>query len=541
MKRRHFLQLSGLSTAALFFNRSYAGTAREAPMLHFPSAIASWQQGNWIPLTGSKESWMLRDLNLRLIPTETGMSVQIQSPKTPLEKLRLSWDLTTNLPSTSIFLGDAWERSYGDLSWQNISATHQAPWYLLVNDGTITRAFGVKTGAKCFCSWELSPKKLELFLDTSSGAAGVALGERVLQAAEIVTTEGLPTTPAFQVATRFCEIMCDKPRLPKQPVYGINDWYFAYGNNSKKLILDSTQAMAELAPASDNRPFSVVDDGWSGFDYQTPNDKFGDMSLVATEIKKLAMKPGLWTRPLLANSKSKATELIPLRKGENGDRYYDPTLPETLQRIDTTIRLYKDWGFDLVKHDYTTYDFFGRWGFEMKDGMTAPGWHFHDRSQTNAEILLHLYNTIRQAAGEMVLIGCNTVSHLSAGIFELNRIGDDTSGKEWARTLKMGVNTMGFRLPQHKTFYAVDGDCVGLTTQIPWEKNKQWLQLLAESGAPLFISAQPEATGPEQKTYIKTCFAMAAQDQPTGEPLDWTTNSQPAKWLLNGREVDFSW
>jgi alpha-galactosidase len=141
----------------------------------------------------------------------------------------------------------------------------------------------------------------------------------------------------------------------------------------------------------------------------------------------------------------------------------------------------------------------------------------------------------------MYLIGCNTMSHLSAGIFELNRIGDDTSGKEWARTVKMGVNTLGFRLPQHNNFYAADGDCVGLTTNIPWNENKQWLQLLAESGAPLFISAQPEALGPEQKAAVKKSFAMAAKPQPRGEPLDWLTNPRPADWKLNGRTVRFDW
>ncbi len=539
MKRRHFLKLSGLSTAALFFNHSAEAIGVTVETLQFPTAIFSWREGNWIPLTSSKDQWTLKDLTVSLKHTKGEITIRLQSPHTPLEKLRLSWDIPKS-PS-SIWLGDAWERSYGDLSWQNGQTTYPAPWYLLLNDGSNTHAFGVKTGAKCFCSWHAGTKNLNLYLDTMSGGASVQLGARTLQAAEIVTTKSKPGESPFKTATRFCGIMCDNPRLPQQPVYGINDWYFAYGNNSKQLILDSTQAMAALAPASGNRPFSVVDDGWEGVDFQTPNDKFGDMSLVATEIKKLGMKPGLWTRPLLANNKSNPTQLTPLRKGESGDRYYDPTLPETLQRIDDTIRLYKAWGFDLVKHDYTTYDFFGRWGFAMNEGMTAPGWHFHDRSLTNAEILLHLYNTIRQAAGEMYLIGCNTVSHLSAGIFELNRIGDDTSGKEWARTLKMGVNTMGFRLPQHKTFYAVDGDCVGLTTQVPWEKNKQWLQLLAESGAPLFISAQPEATGTEQKAYIKTCFAMAALDQPTGEPLDWTTNPRPSNWRLNDREVDFSW
>lgn len=334
--------------------------------------------------------------------------------------------------------------------------------------------------------------------------------------------------------------MCEKPRLPAKPVYGINDWYFAYGNNSKDLILKSTASMAELAPATDNRPFSVVDDGWETEDFSKPNAKFGDMSVVAAEIKKLGMRPGLWTRPLLANKHDKASTLTPARSGET-ERYLDPTIPENLARISKIISLYNDWGFDLVKHDYSTYDFFGRWGVQMKDEMTVSGWRFNKRSHTNAEILLDLYGTIREAAGDMYLIGCNTVSHLSAGIFELNRIGDDTSGKEWARTVKMGVNTLAFRLPQHNTFYAVDGDCVGLTTQIPWEKNKQWMQLLAESGAPLFISAQPEATGPDQKAYIKKCFQMAAHDQPTGQPLDWMTNYRPAKWQLNNRVVTFDW
>ena len=123
-------------------------------------------------------------------------------------------------------------------------------------------------------------------------------------------------------------------------------------------------------------------------------------------------------------------------------------------------------------------------------------------------------NQFREAAGNMYLIGCNTISHLSAGIFELNRIGDDTSGKEWARTRKMGVNTLGFRMVQHKTFYEADGDCVGLTKAVPWDKNKQWMQLLAQSSAPLFISAQPDAVGNEQKNLLNNVLQMHPKTQP---------------------------
>lgn len=560
MQRRRFLRLTGLSTAALFFNRLNAGTSDRA--LNFPTSVFVWRDGQWMKLAGAREHWTLGSLVVDLRHTAGGigkvggkntaggMAVDLHAPGVALEMVKLSWDL--GFSASAKYLGDHWERSYGDLSWERATANRKAPWYLLVHDGDKTHGFGVKTGAKCFAYWQVgegsahggagvNKGRLELVLDTHSGAMGVELRDRVLHAAEIVTIEG--GADAFETDTRLCRLMCDKPLLPKKPVYGINDWYFAYGNSSKELILETTRSMSELATDTDNRPFSVVDDGWElGADFKRSNSKFGDMSLVAAEIKKTGMRPGLWTRPLLATAADRDTLLIPLRKGEGGkDRYLDPSIPENLQRIGETIRLYREWGFDMIKHDYSTYDSFGRWGFQMKEEMTAPGWYFYDRSKTNAEILLGLYEVIRKEAGPMYLIGCNTVSHLSAGIFELNRIGDDTSGKEWERVVKYGVNTMGFRLPQHNTFYAADGDCVGVTTMLPWAKNKQWMQLLAESGAPLFISAQPEATGAEQKAFIRECFTKAARVQPTGVPLDWMENPRPAKWKLNGRVVNFDW
>lgn len=105
----------------------------------------------------------------------------------------------------------------------------------------------------------------------------------------------------------------------------------------------------------------------------------------------------------------------------------------------------------------------------------------------------------------------------------------------------MGVNTLAFRGIQHGNFYAADGDCVGLTSKIPWEKNKQWMDLVAKSGTPLFISAQPEATGSIQKEMIKNCFKIASQNIPVGEPLDWMKNKIPEKWKLNGVIETFDW
>jgi hypothetical protein len=553
MLRRHFIQLTGSSIASLLFTRTGNGTGILYDILDFPTGVSVLSAGNWTTLIRAGEKWSSGPITVSLRQTGESLKVKVHAPGVELEKIRLTWQRA--FAEDARFLGDDWERSYGNLEWRDGSAQHKAPWYLLIHDGRGTRGLGVKTGAACICYWQIAPRQLELYLDTHSGGMGVRLGDRTLDAAEIITTRSLPGETPFQTDHRFCKMMCDKPVLPPKPVYGINDWYFAYGNNSKTSILQTTDVMSRLAADAANRPYSVIDDGWSlklpkkgsdncwGDDYSTPNQKFGDMSVVAGHIKKLGMLPGLWTRTLLANQHDDPRLMTPLREGQQNlkERYLDPTIPENLARIGKIIGLYKDWGFELVKHDYSTYDFFGRWGFEMQEGLTAPGWHFNDRSKTNAEILLELYRTIRRAAGKMVLIGCNTMSHLSAGIFELNRTGDDTSGKEWARTLKMGVNTLGFRLPQQGAFYAVDGDCVGLTTQVPWKDNRQWLQLLAESSAPLFISAQPEALGQEQKTLIRRCFTLAAQPQPLAEPLDWLTDPRPAKWRLNGRIVDFDW
>jgi alpha-galactosidase len=105
----------------------------------------------------------------------------------------------------------------------------------------------------------------------------------------------------------------------------------------------------------------------------------------------------------------------------------------------------------------------------------------------------------------------------------------------------MGVNTLGFRMVQHETFYEADGDCVGLTNDVPWSKNKQWMELLAKSSAPLFISAQPEAIGEEQRKFIKESFINASRAQPIAEPVDWLTNPFPTKWKLDSQPVEFDW
>jgi alpha-galactosidase len=399
----------------------------------------------------------------------------------------------------------------------------------------------VKTGASALCFWQVDAEGVSLWLNVANGGDGVQLGSRRLHAATIVSRAGKRGEGAIESARAFCRIMCDKPRLPATPVYGSNDWYYAYGKNSAKETLRDAELMAELASGLPVRPFTVVDDGWQD------TARFPDMRAVAAGIRERKVRPGIWIRPLIAPADSRAEMLLPgerfgLQKQRASERAYDPTVPEALELITAKAKEVVEFGFELVKHDYSTYDLLGRWGSEMGPSPTTSGWHLHDRSRTNAEVIRDLYVALRKVVGEeTLLLGCNTVGHLGAGIFESQRTGDDTSGEHWERTRKMGVNTLAFRLAQDKTFFSLDPDCVGITQAIPWEQNRQWMDVIARSGAALFVSPASSATGPEQKKAIAEAFRIAAAGGTGLRPEDWFESSCPERWSGSGSEVRYRW
>jgi alpha-galactosidase len=178
----------------------------------------------------------------------------------------------------------------------------------------------------------------------------------------------------------------------------------------------------------------------------------------------------------------------------------------------------------------------------MGGQLTDGGWRFADPTRTTAEVLRALYRTVREAAGERTLIlGCNTVGHLAAGLVELQRIGDDTSGQAWERTRRMGVNALAFRAAQHGTLFAADADIAPVTPALPWHLARQWLHLVARSGTPLFVSLDPAVTAPAVLGDVRAALVAAAEAHPVAEPLDWLDTTCPTRWQLDGREATFDW
>lgn len=555
MKRRHFIRATGLSLAAtLLYDNVFSATGERITTIALPNRVSAIVDNQRVEFSKAGDLWIYQDVAVNFETTKGVLAVFIQAPDVSLSEVTLTWE--TPRSGTTI-LNDQWERTYGDASWHQPKEGERFPWYFMEHSSAGTSGMGVKTNASSFCAWAIDNRQLSLTLDTRSGGNGVKLGNRKLKAAELVSITSKGDEAPFHTARRFMKLMCDKPRMPKQPVYGINDWYFSYGNNSARLIMEHTRLIAPAAAGLKNRPFSMIDDGWFktspcgpegkwtwGDDMITPNTNFPDMKLLADDIRKEGMRPGLWIRPLSIKARTKETLLLPDSNTRRSDMpVLDPSIPENLETIKNYFKVYHQWGYEMVKFDYTSWDVFGKWGMHMTrdNAMTQPGWSIYDTSKTNAEIISGMYRAIREAAGDIYIIGCNTFSHLSAGLFELNRIGDDTSGNEWGRTRKMGVNTLAFRGIHHGAFYAADADCVGLTTKVPWEKTVKWLELVAKSGTPLFISAQPEATKEEQLKSITACFKLASQELPLGEPLDWLESHIPTRWKLNGKVETFNW
>jgi len=479
-----------------------------------------------------------------------GLNVELSAAREAVKSLALFWSGPP--PSGWKYLGDAWERAYGDLEWKPLDANRVMPWYFLASNGELTHACGVATSPSALCHWTVDGNGITLHLDVRCGGSGVQLGRRRLEVCTVLCRPGRAGETAFAAAQAFCHQMCSRPRLPREPVYGFNDWYCAYGNDTADGFLKDTAFLVSLAPKDRNRPFAVIDEGWEErqpaakggqcdmWDHLDP--KFSptlDMPELARRIRAAGACPGLWYRPLLA-SPGQPQEWRLMRDAN----ILDPTVPEVRAYLRRTVQRFRGWHYDLVKHDYTSYDLLGKWGMEMGAETTTNGWAFRDRSHTTAEIIRGLYLDLRGAAGkETLLLGCNTIGHLAAGIFELQRVGDDTSGREWDRTRKMGVNSLAFRAPQHGTFFAIDADCVGQVTaeSVPWDKNKQWLDLVAHSGTPLFASFSPDTVSPAQEQALRSAYAAASRPQPLAEPLDWQTECRPTHWRLDGSERRFKW
>lgn len=491
------------------------------------------------------DDYNLDDINVKLNQDNEHLDIFLtaQTSKVKWIKLRwnnLSWDKNVR------FLGDAWERGYGDMEWKGMNPNRFMPWYFCAKSEAKSVCYGVKVRPSAMCFWQVDSLGMTLFLDVRCGGSGVNLKGRVIKLADVIACEMRDCT-SFEAMQEFCGQMCEDPILPKYSVYGSNNWYYAYGKSSESEILADCDYILNLTKDIENKPYMVIDDCWqehhrlneyNGGPWTKGNEKFPDMKALAEKLVQKGVRPGIWVRLLLNEDENIKNEW---RLSHNN--CIDPTNPEALNYIKEDIKRICNWGYTLIKHDFSTFDLFGKWGFQMSPLVTDDGWHFYDDSLTSAEVVKLLYKAILDASveasnGETLILGCNTIGHLGAGYMHINRTGDDTSGVIWERTRFMGVNTLAFRLPQHGKFYEIDADCVGIDGGISWSMNKQWADVLAKSGTPLFISVRPNILDETEKQELHEILKVASKQEHHVIPVDWEETTCPEHWQDKDHDID---
>ena len=510
-----------------------------------PNFIELTTETKTVTAKWENDDYNLDDINVKLNQDNEHLAIFLtaQTSKVKWIKLRwnnLSWDKNVR------FLGDAWERGYGDMEWKGMNPNRFMPWYFCAKSKVKSVCYGVKVRPSAMCFWQVDSLGMTLFLDVRCGGSGVNLKGRVIKLADVIACEMRDCT-SFEAMQEFCGQMCEDPILPKYPVYGSNNWYYAYGKSSESEILADCDYILNLTKDIENKPYMVIDDCWqehhllneyNGGPWTKGNEKFPDMKALADKLVQKGVRPGIWVRLLLNEDENIKNEW---RLSHNN--CIDPTNPEALNYIKEDIKRICNWGYTLIKHDFSTFDLFGKWGFQMSPLVTDDGWHFYDDSLTSAEVVKLLYKAILDASveasnGETLILGCNTIGHLGAGYMHINRTGDDTSGVIWERTRFMGVNTLAFRLPQHDKFYEIDADCVGIDGGISWSMNKQWADVLAKSGTPLFISVRPNILDETEKQELHEILKVASKQEHHVIPVDWEETTCPEHWQDKDHDID---
>ena len=211
-----------------------------------------------------------------------------------------------------------------------------------------------------------------------TGGNGVVLGQRTLKAATIRVVAGAREQGTFAVAKSLCTVLAEDAVVPAtrgglslRAIYGSNDWYYAYGRNTQEGILRDADLMRSLAPSGEVKPFTVVDDGYQDV------ARFPSMARLAEEIRGRGVVPGVWIRPLRAAENTPEGLLLPAgrwraRAGETAPPAYDPTIPEGMKAVTDVAAEARGWGYELIKHDFTTFELLGQWGSQM-GGFACAG------------------------------------------------------------------------------------------------------------------------------------------------------------------------
>jgi len=225
-----------------------------------------------------------------------------------------------------------------------------------------------------------------------------------------------------------------KTRSVKTPPVGLCCAYYFQGNIVSEEYLRSQLRSLTLFPGKTGLKYVEIDAGYCTWgDWLEINNSFpSGMKVMVNEIRKMGLKAGIWCAPYVADPKSNLYKQHPdwfLRNKSGREiegrlsspldllpqfslKVLDPTLPEVQKYIRKVVKQFMDWGFEMLKIDFT-------YPVCFSDRYFLP--------VTRAQALRMGYEVIRSTAGERIHL-MSAISQLSplVGVVDSARVGIDT-------------------------------------------------------------------------------------------------------------------
>jgi alpha-galactosidase len=90
-----------------------------------PDLVTVFTEGGSVALQREGSAWHGDGIDVTIAPGTDELPVTVRSGKHPLLRLHLRWRLAP--PANLEYLGDQWERSYGDLAWRFLEPERVMP------------------------------------------------------------------------------------------------------------------------------------------------------------------------------------------------------------------------------------------------------------------------------------------------------------------------------------------------------------------------------------------------------------------------------
>src|SRR5665213_1594670 len=143
MHRKHFIKISTLSLAGLLITDFTIAGGKKNPVIQMPDQVQILFDDTYLPMQSSdQQTWKYKEAIVELNKAGDRIEIYVQSPAMKLKEVKLLWKHAT--ADTASILGDAYERTYGDISWQKISdnskdsSAKKLPWYCAAHDDNNT-------------------------------------------------------------------------------------------------------------------------------------------------------------------------------------------------------------------------------------------------------------------------------------------------------------------------------------------------------------------------------------------------------------------